>query len=81
MKRNLVGKTLGKIKIFVQDFVPIRTALTVEIYFICGNPGRQMCKGELSEGDNARVRAQSTHFLFSFFLFFSQEEGGGAFVM
>ena len=29
MKRNLVGKSLGKIKIFVQDFVPIRTALTV----------------------------------------------------
>ena len=27
MKRNLVGKILGKIKIFVQDFVPIRTAL------------------------------------------------------
>ena len=30
MKRNLVGKTLGKIKIFVQDFVPIRTVLMVE---------------------------------------------------
>ena len=30
MKRNLVGKILGKIKIFVQDFVPIRTALTVD---------------------------------------------------
>ena len=29
MKRNLVGKILGKIKIFVQDFVPIRTALRV----------------------------------------------------
>ena len=28
MKRNLVGKILGKIKIFVQDFVPIRTALS-----------------------------------------------------
>ena len=27
MKRNLVGKILGKIKIFVQDFVPIRTAV------------------------------------------------------
>ena len=27
MKRNLVGEILGKIKIFVQDFVPIRTAL------------------------------------------------------
>ena len=27
MKRNLVGKILGKVKIFVQDFVPIRTAL------------------------------------------------------
>ena len=27
MKRNLVGTILGKIKIFVQDFVPIRTAL------------------------------------------------------
>ena len=27
MKRNLVGKILGKIKIFVQDFVTIRTAL------------------------------------------------------
>ena len=27
MKRNLVGKILGKIKIFGQDFVPIRTAL------------------------------------------------------
>ena len=30
MKRNLVGKILGKIKIFVQDFVPIRTALLWE---------------------------------------------------
>ena len=30
MKRNLVGKILGKIKIFVQDFVPIRTALMGE---------------------------------------------------
>ena len=29
MKRNLVGKILGKIKIFVQDFVPIRTAISV----------------------------------------------------
>ena len=29
MKRNLVGKILDKIKIFVQDFVPIRTALRV----------------------------------------------------
>ena len=27
MKRNLVGKIFGKTKIFVQDFVPIRTAL------------------------------------------------------
>ena len=28
MKQNLVGEILGKIKIFVQDFVPIiRTAL------------------------------------------------------
>ena len=27
MKRNLVGKFLRKIKIFVQDFVPIRTAM------------------------------------------------------
>ena len=35
MKRNLVGKILGKIKIFVQDFVPIRTALIDEI--ICLN--------------------------------------------
>ena len=33
MKRNLVGKILGKIKIFVQDFVPIRTALTNAFYF------------------------------------------------
>ena len=31
MKRNLVGKILGKIKIFVQDFVPIRTALSVSL--------------------------------------------------
>ena len=30
MKRNLVGKILGKIKIFVQDFVTIRTALSGE---------------------------------------------------
>ena len=28
MKRNLVGKILCKIKIFVQDFIPIRTALS-----------------------------------------------------
>ena len=27
VKRNLVRKILGKIKIFVQDFVPIRTAM------------------------------------------------------
>ena len=33
MKRNLVGKILGKIKIFVQDFVPIRTALIGIEYF------------------------------------------------
>ena len=31
MKRNLVGKILGKIKIFVQDFVPIRTALLLAV--------------------------------------------------
>ena len=31
MKRNLVGKMLGKIKIFVQDFVPIRTALSIKL--------------------------------------------------
>ena len=30
VKRNLVGKILGKIKISVQDFVPIRTALMGE---------------------------------------------------
>ena len=29
MKRNLVGKILGKIKIFVQDVVPIKTALSI----------------------------------------------------
>ena len=29
MKRNLVGKILGKIKIFGQEFVPIRTALSM----------------------------------------------------
>ena len=34
MKRNLVGKILGKIKIFVQNFVPIRTALIANIYFL-----------------------------------------------
>ena len=28
MKRNLVGKILGKIKIFVQDFVPLNLDLT-----------------------------------------------------
>ena len=33
MKRNLVGKILGKIKIFVQDFVPIRTALNYTGYY------------------------------------------------
>ena len=33
MKRNLVGKILGKIKIFVQDFVPIRTALRLVLFF------------------------------------------------
>ena len=27
LKQNLVGKILGKIKIFVQDFVPIKTGL------------------------------------------------------
>ena len=31
MKQNLVGKILGKIKIFVQDFVPIKTVLNVKI--------------------------------------------------
>ena len=34
VKRNLVGKILGKIKIFVQDFVPIRTALLSYFNFI-----------------------------------------------
>ena len=29
MKQNLVGKIFGKIKIFVQDLVPIRTALVL----------------------------------------------------
>ena len=38
-----------------------------------------MCKGALSEGYNARVRAQPTHFLFFLFCFFSQEEGGRCF--
>ena len=33
MKRNLVGKILGKIKIFVQDFVPIRTAYGDKILY------------------------------------------------
>ena len=33
MKRNLVGKILGKIKIFVQDFVPIRTAYGNKILY------------------------------------------------
>ena len=32
MKQNFVGKILGKIKIFVQDFVPIRTALRRSIF-------------------------------------------------
>ena len=36
MKRNLVGKILGKIKIFVQDFVPIRNALNGRIFNIAG---------------------------------------------
>ena len=55
--------------------------VTVKMYFMCENHGRQMCKSALSEGYNARVRAQPTHFMFFFFFFFSQEEGGGAFVM
>ena len=33
MKRNLVEKILGKFKFFVQDFVPIRTALNSNISF------------------------------------------------
>ena len=37
MKRNLVGKILGKIKIFVQDFVPIRTALRGSFFLICSS--------------------------------------------
>ena len=32
MKQNLVGKSLGKIKIFGQDFVPIRTALRASLW-------------------------------------------------
>ena len=39
MKRNLVGKILGKIKIFDQDFVPIRTAL-IGLPFLRGLPTR-----------------------------------------
>ena len=40
MKQNLVGKVLGKIKIFLQDFVPIRTALKGDEqnrFFVIGN--------------------------------------------
>ena len=32
MKRNLVGKILGKIKVFVQDYVPIRSESLKYIY-------------------------------------------------
>ena len=32
VKQNLVGKSLGKIKNFVQDFVPIRTALRASLW-------------------------------------------------
>ena len=49
MKRNLVGKILGKIKIFVQDFVPIRTALTVvaEYRRKCYQPQKTLLRGAL----------------------------------
>ena len=34
MKQNLVGKILGKIKIFVQDFVTIVTGITVVVVVV-----------------------------------------------
>ena len=34
MKQNLVGKILGKIKIFGQDFVTIVTGITATFYFL-----------------------------------------------
>ena len=34
MKQNLVGKTLGKIKIFVQDFVTIVTGIKVKLNLV-----------------------------------------------
>ena len=37
MKKNLVGKILGKIKIFVQDFVTIVTGISDRILGIKGS--------------------------------------------
>ena len=55
----------------IKSQLPYRNTVhvTVKISFICGNPGRQMCKVALSEGYNANVRAHPTQFLFFYFLF------------
>ena len=56
MKRNLVGKILGKIKIFVQDFVPIRTALTAEKNTACFLPSTSKVQPNMTLPFTARKR-------------------------
>ena len=45
MKQNLVGKILGKIKIFVQDFVTIVTGVMTDPHFslLCVTPYLNSC--------------------------------------
>ena len=62
MKRNLVGKILGKIKIFVQDFVPIRTALSTRL------PQSYLCvsKRERLYNDRKKGKRRSTIIVMAF---------------
>ena len=58
MKRNLVGKILGKIKIFVQDFVPIRTALsTVYSIFIYCTGSSEVPRNPVARRDVSSIPA------------------------
>ena len=43
MKQNLVGRILGKIKIFVQNFVTIKTGITVPAVAIVFKSNQRQC--------------------------------------
>ena len=61
MKRNLVGKILGKIKIFVQDFVPIRTALTRKFSGKISSP--KISSGNFGSNSPSRGNFEAQNFL------------------